>query len=280
MRAAIPCLAVLWAAQGLLGCVTTAEQGRRMKARIDAHDARLADLEARLDQQDAKLAEAMQRLDAKITEMNQALEKLGLAARKNDAEFGVTVDRMLQELQEVRGGLEQLRHELDRQAKDQAALKEEMERRFASLGGKEGLAAYEAEKEKAKAPLPEEPAKFLALARAHHEKKEYDEARRLYQAFLKKWPKDPLAAEAQFGLGQSWYEEGAWRPAILEFNTFRETYPKHAKVPDALLRIGDAFAKIDLKPEAGKFYDAVVRNFPKTKAAGEAKKKKKALGLK
>ncbi|RMG19460.1 MAG: outer membrane protein assembly factor BamD [Deltaproteobacteria bacterium] len=265
---------------GAAGCVTTAEQGRRMQAQLDAHESRLADLEARLQAQETRLSRAMDRLDAKITEVNQALEKLGLAARKNDAEFGVTVDRMLQELQEVRGGLEQLRYELDRQAKAQATFEEATKRRLAELGGKESLAQYEAEQKAKAEPEATDPAEVLARARRHQAQGEHALARKLYQSIIDRWPDSPQAAEAQYGLALSWYEEGAWRPAILEFNTFREKYGKHEKVPDALLRIGDSFAKIGLEREAGTFYDAVIRNFPKTKAAGEAKKRKKGLGAK
>lgn len=267
---------------GLLatGCVTTAEQGRRMRQDIDTLQVRVDELKKGQDAQSKVLAEGIQRIDEKLAEVSRSMESLGLAARRNDADFGVTVDRLITELQSVRGDIETLRYQFEQFKKDSEAFRESADRRFAALKGDEALKAYDAKQQAQALEKPKEPAAFFALAKKELEAGHVDVARDLFDAFLKQWPKDARASQAQLLLGKSYYDAKAWRPAILELNEFREKYPKDPKLPDALLWIGESFAAIGLKPEAGTYFDALIKGYPKSPAARKARVRKKELGLK
>jgi len=245
----------------LSGCVTTAEQGRRMQHTIDGHSVRLKAIEASLEEQQRQLAVSTARLDARLQEIDGALKKLGIDARRKDADFGVNVDRLIAETQALKGQIEEQRHALAQQQAQIEALQAQLA----------GAAAPVPRTEAAPPAAPLDGPGALKAALAHLEAKRYAEARAAAEASLKANPESAEAPELRFLVADAWYQEGAWRPAIMEFNRFREAHKGHEKGADALYRIGDAFSKIDLKPEAGKFFKAVIRKYPKSEAARQAK---------
>ena len=259
------------------GCVTTASQGRRMREDIDSLQVQVTELRK---EQREQLAEGIKRIDDKLAEVNKSMEALGLTARRNDANFGVTVDQLITQLQSVRGDIETLRHQFD-QFKDQSqAFQEQTEQRLAALKGDEALKAFQAKQQAKALEKPNRPGPFLALAKSELAARHVDVARDLLEEYLKRWPKEKGAAQARFLLGKSYFEEKAWRPAILELNKFREKWPHDPNIPEALYDIGESFAAIGLKPEAGKFFDALIKRHPNTPAARKARVRKKELGLK
>ena len=69
-------------------------------------------------------------------------------------------------------------------------------------------------------------------------KKEYKKAEMAFTEFLLKYPKDKLAGNAQFWLGQTYYVRKMYDEASRAFINGYEKYPKSAKVPSFLLKIG------------------------------------------
>jgi len=76
------------------------------------------------------------------------------------------------------------------------------------------------------------------LARQRLEQGQTTKARELLQDFLARYPKDELAANAQYWLGETYYGEKKWNDAIVEFQKVLKEYKGSDKVPDALLKIG------------------------------------------
>jgi tol-pal system protein YbgF len=71
--------------------------------------------------------------------------------------------------------------------------------------------------------------------RLYHEKK-YVAARRQLYNYLKNQPKGPKAPEARYYLADSFYKEGKYREAAVEFNKLRLQFPKSILAPAGLLR--------------------------------------------
>jgi tol-pal system protein YbgF len=87
---------------------------------------------------------------------------------------------------------------------------------------------------------------------------------------LKKHPKSPLAANAQYWLGEVMYSSKNYRGAIDEFVVVLEQYSDSSKAPDAAIKLGYSFYEMKNWVYARRTLQDVVRNFPKTQAAGLA----------
>ena len=68
-----------------------------------------------------------------------------------------------------------------------------------------------------------------------------------------------------------------WKDAIVEYQNYREKYPKGRRYRQATYKIGVSFQELGLKDEARAFYKEVVDKFPKTKTADQAKSRLKKL---
>lgn len=274
MRRLSPAVAVLAA----VGCVTI-DQGRRMEEDIARLELQVTDQAATQAIQKQVLDDAVERIDQKIKDVAVATEFLGLTARKTDAGFGVSLDEMVHQLQLVRGDLEELKFKLESVETNVGQSSEDTARRLAALKSDAALDAYEARKKAKALARSGNKDELLRLAREHLDEGQHEGARTVASDFLERWPDDALAGDAQFIVAQTYYAQKDWRPSILEYNKFRERYPEHVRAPDALLAIGESFVAIGLKPEAGKFFDALIKRYPKHAVAQQAKKRRKELGI-
>jgi tol-pal system protein YbgF len=71
--------------------------------------------------------------------------------------------------------------------------------------------------------------------RLYHEK-QYGPARRSFYDYLKNQPRGPKAPEARYYLADSFYQEGKYRQAAVEFNKLRLQFPRSILAPTGLLR--------------------------------------------
>ncbi|WP_374449099.1 tol-pal system protein YbgF [Stella sp.] len=86
---------------------------------------------------------------------------------------------------------------------------------------------------------------FALLAKA-----DYAGAERALKAFLRQHPNDGLAGNAQYWLGETYYVRQDYQNAAIAFGEGFQRYPKNAKAPDNLLKLGMSLAQINKKPEA------------------------------
>src|SRR5437016_1855616 len=95
-------------------------------------------------------------------------------------------------------------------------------------------------------------------------------ARELFQDFLTRYPKDELAANAQYWLGETFYAEKKWNDAIVEFQRVLKEHKGSDKVPDALLKIGMSFQAQGDCQNALLFFDEVAQAHKTAPAAKTA----------
>ena len=93
----------------------------------------------------------------------------------------------------------------------------------------------------------------------------------LYAEFLKKWPRDELVGEAHYGLGETFFSEEKCREALSEYGKVIKEYSKTRSAPNAYLRSGQCFGRLNMKDESRLFLEEVVKNYPKSDAAKDAK---------
>ncbi len=101
--------------------------------------------------------------------------------------------------------------------------------------------------------------------------KKYKEAQKAFNDFLKFYPNSPLAANAQYWIGDIYFAKGHYEEAILAYQKVIKEYPKHEKVPSALFKQAKAFAILGDKPTAKILYEQLIKRFPNTRQAKMAK---------
>ena len=70
--------------------------------------------------------------------------------------------------------------------------------------------------------------------------REYQDAIKAFQVIVTRFPEHPLAVNAQYWTGDSFYQLRAYRAAIDAQKLLIASHPESSKVPDALLNIGSA----------------------------------------
>lgn len=90
----------------------------------------------------------------------------------------------------------------------------------------------------------------------------YDEAEVALQEFLDRHGDDPLAGNARYWLGETFYVRGAYVQAAEVFLKGYQANPKGSKAPDTLLKLGMSLANLDKKREACAAFDKLAGDFP------------------
>ncbi len=105
----------------------------------------------------------------------------------------------------------------------------------------------------------------------------YDVALALFNEILKKHPSHHLADNAQYWIGEIYYDIENFPKAILAFKEVVTKYPKENKAADALLKIGYAYNALDDPDNARTFLKRVITNYPFSDAEVKARAKLKEL---
>jgi tol-pal system protein YbgF len=98
-------------------------------------------------------------------------------------------------------------------------------------------------------------------------KADYDQAEKSLIAFVAQHPDSPLAGNAQYWLGETYYVRGQYTEAAVAFADGFQKYPKNPKAPDNLLKLGMALASLNRKNDACKTFDQVGAQFPTAAAS-------------
>lgn len=101
----------------------------------------------------------------------------------------------------------------------------------------------------------------------------YDLARQEFSDYIKNFPDNDLASNAQFYLGEIAYAQDDFKSAIAAYDTVLAKYPKSFKLAASLLKKGMAEIELGLKTSATRDLREVVRRFPGSDEARRAQAK-------
>jgi len=247
-------------------CFYPASRGKALEDKAAQQEQELKDLEQ-------KLAATLPKIDEKIAEVTKALESLDKVAHQSGADISVRLQKNVEDLATLRGQVEIY---LFRIAELEKSLKKQ-EESVTELQGSDAGKVAAARHKFDELHKPADPKLYLALADSKSREGDYLLARQLYEDFMKKWPRDQLNGEAHFGRGETFYAEDKCREALAEYGKVIGDYPKSASAPNAYLRSGDCFAKLKMKDEARLALEELIKNYPRSPAAKEARARLAAL---
>lgn len=100
-----------------------------------------------------------------------------------------------------------------------------------------------------------------------------------FAAFVRDYPDDPMAPQAQIYIGQIHMGQMKYSQAVMDFDAVLEGYPESKATVDAYFLKGMALKFLGQKTAAGEQFRTVIRKYPHSDRAPEAKDQLSALGL-
>jgi len=101
-----------------------------------------------------------------------------------------------------------------------------------------------------------------------------------FRQFLQTNASSPFADDAAFWMADCYFKQGDYKTAILRFDDVVSRYPTGNKAADALYRQGEALLRLGpgYQKAAGKAFERVVREYPDSDRAIEARRQLEILG--
>jgi tol-pal system protein YbgF len=246
-----------------------AEQGKRLEA-------------LRLQNED---------LSARLARMDESLK--GLAAANPALDLAQQLERLRQEVTQLRGQIEVVGNDIQMTAKRQRDMYVDLDTRMKRVeqSAAEGPAPAAAQPAAgfpaataATAPAAAA-AGAPAVAASDREQRAYEAALAQHKAgnypgaiagfrnFIAQYPKSPLAHRAQYWIGDSYYNLRDYKNAIASQQRLISGYPNSASVPDALLNVASSQVGLGDASGARRTLDKLVARYPASDAAEKARRR-------
>jgi TolA-binding protein len=244
----------------LPACVTSSE-GHAMKAESSR-------LKERLDAMDKRYTEANMAMDR----IRQVLDEATALLSRNSADLGAQVERQGQDVNVLKGKLEEVLH-LVEQIQKQNTEGRVIERLAQLEQGQQKIV------DKVAPSMPEDKDGLWNESLAKLKDGNRTDGRRFLREYLKRFPQDPKAPVAYLLVGKSFAEEAKHTQAAAEYQKVLDTYPKAPEVPEAMFQLGASFVELKFCGDAEAIFLDIQKRFKKSPFANEAKTQAKAVKL-
>ena len=249
------------------------EEGEKLANEVYALSTQLQALQKAMNEVQRQTSRQGTQID-QLNQLTQQVETLD-RARRNSADLGERIEEVRQEIARLKGdfaasteGFQQALTQMRDQAAEERTQTEEEKRQAA-------------EEARVREQLMGNPEALIDEVVRLINGQQAERARDYLREFLARHKGDKRMRrwedDAQYLIGETFYLAGDYKRAATEFNTVRKSYPKSPKVPDALLKMGLCFEQLKLPKDAKLFYETVIKQFPRSRAAKVAKKRLKQL---
>ena len=259
-------------------------------AALPARAALFDDDEARkrIDATNQRLNQIQRTLEERMTALESQLKSQGLA------ELFSQLEQIKADVARLRGQIEVLTYEQEQQQKRQRDLYVDLDSRLRKLEGgapqsgaptgapsPSGTLPPATQSASASPSAPAAPAATAATA----EQRDYDAAldqfkagkysaaAAAFAAFVKAYPKSPLAPSAQNWLGNAQFAQKDYRGAINSQRQLVATYPDSATASDALLTIASSQFELGDSAASRKTLEDLIKKYPQSEAAAKARQR-------
>ncbi|MBJ80871.1 MAG: hypothetical protein CMH60_06090 [Myxococcales bacterium] len=268
-------LFVIFSMVSMVGaCWVPLEQGNQLERDMGELRAQLLQTRKALDYQQAELSEQMERADAQIDRVASTLEDLNRAARMTDADFGVQLQRLIAEVQELRGKVELAEYtmeSLNQAINGQDGLVVRIENLEKGIGAKTSHKRKQSTVVASKGTSKSDVKAMLAQGLALGNEAKYDQARGIFRTILKKEPrKKGISDQAYFQIGELYFQQGRYHSALQEYIKVVEKFARGDYADDAYYKIALCSLSIGNLEDAQIFFNELVQNHKKSPLYKEA----------
>ncbi len=269
----------------LSGCITSRAEGDALRQDMVALKKDVAELQRQSGDQTTREQGRLAAMEQRCAGLEQTLASL----RQADADSGVQLEKVVAEVQALRGEIEQARHELgETTASVQSILARPPVSVAAAASAPKVADANEVIRIGGQ-DVPKDAKAHYDFAKKLYDEKKYTDAANAFDVFLQRhadnkdlvdnaayWKAESTFADAS-GMKDQKAKEKALKQAILAYQRVLET-PQSEKADAALLKIGKAFEQLGFKDEAIVFYGELVKKYADSPLTKDAKERLKALG--
>lgn len=234
-----------------------------------------------------------------LSERVERLERQVGSGGGSVADLVIRLRRIEEEVRELRGQVEQQQHQIESLQARQRDQYLDLDRRLQALangqrGGSSDTNGGNAAGESSRRPAsdageppvaegatPEQDAAEAGrpVADAEERQKAYDQAfsklrdgeyagaAEAFRAFLEEFPEGPLADNARYWLGESYYVTGNYDIALNAFQDVLDDFPESAKAPDSLLKLGFCYYELEQWDQARETLEKVRERYPDSSVA-------------
>jgi TolA-binding protein len=226
----------------LSACWLPLETGKQMQADLTALQEEVLASKKRLAEQQARLDDQMQRIDEKMQDFNRA-------ASLSDADFGVQLEKLVKDTQELRGQSETAIFRLDK-------LEEK-------LGKMPETAVKDAREPQSSGHKNKD--ELFEAAEAMEKDSRFADARGVYRDITKRWPTEPGVADlAYFRLGETYFKEKRFRDAMPSYIKIVEQFENGNFADKAYYQIGLSSLELGNFEDAQIFFNEIVTRYKKS----------------
>ena len=218
--------------------------------------------EDKLDTMLMQLQEAEQtlrQLTGEIESTRFAQEELQKRIDRLNADVNVRFAEMEKKLQTAETKIKKMEEEKELAEK----VKKEAEKKKKEQEVAAAKAAKNKEKEMKEKYGKKSAKELYDQAFASIKKRNFKAAQAEFEAFLALYPKNALAGNAQYWLGESFFAREMYSKAVVAFAEGFQNYRNSQKAPDNLFKLGVTMSKLNKKDEACIAFKNFTKEYPK-----------------
>lgn len=243
---------------GLSACGVPIEEGQRMQQQIQQ-------LQQGSQQSRQELSEKLQRQSEELNKLLDEARRLTSSL----ADSSQKSDRLSNDFVNFQGRLEEMQKSLEALQKQFGDYRAHSDTQLEQVSNT--IATIK------NPPLPDNPDGLFNEAERKLVTREFNEARRRYDAFLNRYPQDPRAAKAQLNIGEAYFQEAKFANALIALRKVIDNFPKAEEVEVALFKSGQAFFSLKKCTEAKTFYQELLRLYPRSRLKNDANEQVKEI---
>ena len=187
------------------------------------------------------------------------------------ADLGQQVEELRDELHRIQGRLEEAEHSAQRAVEEAHAARADAARTGGAPAAPPATTSEEPPREEGSSA-----AELTAYREAYASWRGGDAQVCIdrFRNFLQTYPSSAYADDAAYWMADCYFKHGDYKTAVLRFDDVVTRHPQSGKAPDALYRQGEALLRLGpgFSKAAGKAFERVVKEYPDSARAAEAKK--------
>jgi len=248
----------------------------QMMQQLDTMQQLMMSMQKTLDSQTAILRTLIEQANDKINAMGSTVQDLRKASEKDSASYNARIDSMSAQVQELSSSLDEAKARLaklsDQVAQTQTIIQTLNTPPPAPADGTTPGA------DPAKA-APPDPDTLYKSGLSAFNGGQYQLAVQSFQDYLKYYGDTDLASNAQFYIGDCYYNQKNYTQAVEEYNKCLERYPNGNKLPAAQLKKGYALLAMDQKTAGVRELRSLIARYPTAHESALAAQKLRTLGI-
>ena len=246
------------------GCVSTSD-GQLMQQGI----AQLKAKSAKQEQAIGDLTRANSEKDVELKKLRGQVDEASKVVMRNSADVVGNVQKLQTDLASVTGRVDDLQTSVTGLSKSFTDYRAQSDTTLEKV--------VNATTNSKSPPVPDNADAVFVEAQKRMDAKQWNDARRLFDAFINRFAADGRAAKAQFLIGESYLSENKYANAIGAYTKVIDNFPKSEIVPDAMYKNGEAFYALKYCGDARIYFQELLKRYPKTEWKKDANEELKKL---